>query len=119
MRILPTLGRKCGTRESVFQKTRRSLDLDRISGLLRGLRPQHEKVIRLYFGLGCQRPHSAQELAEEFGVSEQAIAQDGLTSSQLREAASLPTEPRQPTGLRSLSEPTSRFGRNRRCHHRS
>ena len=114
--------------ESGFRKTRRPLDLDRISGLLRGLRPQQEKVIRLYFGLGCQRPHSAQELAEEFGVSAQVIAgilgaaqrrlaQDGLTSSQLREAARLKTEPRPPNALRSSSEPMSRVGRNGRCHH--
>ena len=106
------------------------MDLDRISGLLRGLRPQQEKVIRLYFGLGCQRPHSAQELAEEFGVSAQVIAgilgaaqrrlaQDGLTSSQLREAARLETEPRPPNALRSSSEPMSRVGRNGRCHHRT
>jgi len=106
------------------------LDLDRISGLLRGLRPQQEKVIRLYFGLGCQRPHSAQEMAAEFGVSAQVIAgllgaaqkrlaQEGLTASHLREAARLETEPRQPTALRSSSEPMSRVGRSGRCHHRS
>ena len=50
------------------------MDTDRISELLRGLRPRQEKVLRLYFGLGCERPHSAQEMAEEFGVSAQVIA---------------------------------------------
>ena len=125
-----TLGHGCGTLRIGVPKTSRPLDLDRISGLLRGLRPQQEKVIRLYFGLGCQRPHSAQELAEEFGVSAQVIAgilgaaqrrlaQDGLTSSQLREAARLEAEPRPPNALRSSSEPMSRVGRNGRCHHRS
>jgi DNA-directed RNA polymerase sigma subunit (sigma70/sigma32) len=74
------------------------MDLQRISGLLRKLSPRQEKVIRLYFGLGCQQSHSAREVAHEFGVSAQVIAgvlgaaqrrlaQDGLTFSQLREAA--------------------------------
>jgi DNA-directed RNA polymerase sigma subunit (sigma70/sigma32) len=74
------------------------MDLQRISGLLRKLSPRQEKVIRLYFGLGCRQSHSAREVAHEFGVSAQVIAgllgaaqrrlaQDGLTSSQLREAA--------------------------------
>src|ERR1017187_10313359 len=34
-----------------------------------------EKVIRLYFGLGCQRPHSALEIAQAFAVSSQVIAE--------------------------------------------
>ena len=74
------------------------MDLQRISGLLRKLSPRQEKAIRLFFGLGCQRPHSAREVAQECGVSAQVIAgllgaaqrrlaQDGLSSSQLREAA--------------------------------
>jgi hypothetical protein len=32
------------------------MDMDRVSRLLRGLRPRQEKVLRLYFGLGCERP---------------------------------------------------------------
>ena len=74
------------------------LDQDRISELLGKLTPRQEKVVRLYFGLGCQRPHSAQEMAEEFGVSPRVIAgllesanrklaQEGLTSCELHEAA--------------------------------
>jgi len=35
------------------------MDLQDVSGRLRKLSPQQEKVIRLYFGLGCERPHSA------------------------------------------------------------
>ena len=50
------------------------MDLQRISGLLRKLSPRQEKVIRRLFGLGCQRPHSAREVAQEFGVSAQVIA---------------------------------------------
>ena len=74
------------------------MDLPGISLRLRKLSPQQEKVIRLYFGLGCERPHSAREMAQEFGVSAQVIAgilgaaqrrlaQEGLTSSHLREVA--------------------------------
>jgi DNA-directed RNA polymerase sigma subunit (sigma70/sigma32) len=100
--------------------------MDRISRLLRGLRPQQEKVLRLYFGLGCERPHSAQEMAEEFGVSAQVIAgivgaaerklaQDGLTASDLRKAARDATET---TTSRSLGEP-SRRRHGTHPHHRS
>jgi hypothetical protein len=89
------------------------VDMDRISRVLRGLRPMQEKVLRLYFGLGCERPHSAQEMAEEFGLSVQVIAgtigaaqrrlaQEGLTASDLREAARHATEA---TALRPLVKP--------------
>ena len=71
------------------------MDLNRI---LRMLLPRQEKVIRLYFGLGCQRSHSALEIAEAFEVSSQVIAgilgaaerrlaRLGLTSIQKRAAA--------------------------------
>ena len=66
-------------------------------------------------------PHSAQEMAEEFGVSVQVIAgiigaaqrwlaQEGLTASDLREAARDATEA---TALRPLVEP----GRRSHCTH--
>jgi hypothetical protein len=62
------------------------------------LQPRQEKVIRLYFGLGCQRPHSALEIAEAFEVSSQVIAgilgaaerrlaRLGLTAIEMRVAA--------------------------------
>src|SRR5580658_9008494 len=74
------------------------IDLKRISEILRMLQPRQEKVIRLYFGLGCQRSHSALEIAEAFEVSSQVIAgilgtaerrlaRLGLTPIQLRAAA--------------------------------
>ena len=50
------------------------MDLADIAARLRKLTPRQEKVIRLYFGLGCQRPHSAKEVAQEFGVSVPVIA---------------------------------------------
>ena len=74
------------------------MNLDDTAALLRKLPAQQEKVVRLYFGLGCRRPHSAEEMAQEFGVSERAIAallgaaqrrlaRDGLTTNELVAAA--------------------------------
>ena len=102
------------------------MDMDGISRLLRGLRPRQEKVLRLYFGLGCERPHSAQEMAEEFGVSVPVIAgitgaalrrlaPQGLTASDLREAARHATEA---TAMRPFVEP-NRFSSGTHSHHRS
>jgi DNA-directed RNA polymerase sigma subunit (sigma70/sigma32) len=102
------------------------VDMNRISELLRGLRPRQEKVLRLYFGLGCERSHSAPEMAEEFGVSAQVIAgiigaaqrrlaEEGLTASDLREAARHASEA---TALRPLGEP-SRCRPGPHSHHRS
>ena len=73
-------------------------DKERVSELLRKLMARQEKVVRLYFGLGCQRSHSTDEMAQEFGVSrrviagilataERRLAREGLTSRELCEAA--------------------------------
>jgi DNA-directed RNA polymerase sigma subunit (sigma70/sigma32) len=78
-----------------------AVDLDHISTLLKErLSPRQEKVVRLYFGLGCSRSFSATEIAPEFQVSRKAIsgivgraqsklAPVGLTPAVLREAARL------------------------------
>ncbi len=50
------------------------MNLNRISELLRQLTARQEKVVRLYFGLGCRQAHSAQEIAAAFGVSPRTIA---------------------------------------------
>jgi hypothetical protein len=103
------------------------MDLQGISGRLRKLSPQQEKVIRLYFGLGCERPHSAREIAQEFGVSSQVIAgilgaaqrrlaPEGLTFSHLREAARGEAELRH--SPRPSMESTSEFRRARHWHRR-
>jgi hypothetical protein len=74
------------------------VERDRISELLRQLPAQQEKVIRLYFGLGCRRPHSIDEMAQEFGVSrrvvtgileaaERKLAGEGVTANELRQGA--------------------------------
>ena len=104
------------------------MDLNRISEILRMLRPRQEKVIRLYFGLGCQRPHSALEIAEAFEVSSQVIAgilgaaerrlaRLGLTPMQMRAAARREAELHPPPGARSLpeSKPKSWSGHRAHC----
>src|ERR1017187_7058089 len=52
-----------------------AVDLDRISALLKEhLSPLQEKVVRLYFGLGCSRSFSAAEIARELRVSRQMVS---------------------------------------------
>lgn len=73
-------------------------DAEDVSRILRKLTPQQEKVVRLYFGLGCRRAHSAAEIAEEFGVSpatiagilgaaKKSLADAGINAQDLLEAA--------------------------------
>ena len=91
------------------------MDLNHISEILRMLQPRQEKVIRLYFGLGCQRSHSAVEIAEAFQVSSQVIAgilgaaerrlvRLGLTPIQMRAAARREAALHSPSHARSLPE---------------
>jgi len=102
------------------------VDMDRISELLRMLNPEQEKVVRLYFGLGCQRPHSALEIGHEFGVPFQVIAgllgaagrrlaRLGLTPLQIREAVRGQAELPHQAGSRSLAESKKKSP----CCHRS
>src|SRR5580698_8936912 len=103
------------------------MDLTRISEILRMLQPRQEKVIRLYFGLGCQRPHSALEIAEAFAVSYQVIAgilgaaqsrlaRLGLTPSEMREAARREAELHHQPGPRSLPECKQKSWSGHRAH---
>ena len=105
------------------------MDLADIAARLRKLTPRQEKVIRLYFGLGCQRPHSAQEVAQEFGVSVPVIAgimgaaqrrltQEGLKPHHLREAARQESEVRLRSAVGSLRESTGKFRGGSHAHHR-
>ena len=83
-------------------------DLERLSEILRKLTPQHEKVVRLNFGLGCRRSHSVAEIAAEFAVptalitgivdaATKRLTKSGVTVKDLKEAA------REPTALRTHS----------------
>jgi hypothetical protein len=70
---------------------------DRLGIALRALRPIEEKVVRLSYGIGCHRAHSATEIAAEFGVdadlveailedAEQRLAEQGVPRRQLLQA---------------------------------
>src|SRR5215469_7826841 len=100
-----------------------AMDQNRVSELLKILSPLQEKVVRLYFGLGCQRSHSASEIAREFHVSSQVIsgiiggaerrlAHVGLTPSKLREAAERDeADCRRISDTTPCTKPPSGFGR--------
>src|ERR1022692_3738290 len=103
------------------------MDLTRISEILRMLQPRQEKMIRLYFGLGCQRPHSALEIAQAFEVSSQVIAgilgaaesrlaRLGLTPIQMRTAARREAELHPPPSARSLPESKPKSWSGHRAH---
>jgi hypothetical protein len=106
----------------LFSEEPDRMDLPGISGRLGKLSPQQEKVIRLYFGLGCERPHSAREIAQEFGVSAQVIAGTwrgaatastrGVNVQPLREVARCEAELRRSPRPRMESMSTFRRGRH-------
>ena len=109
------------------RKRGEAVDMEGISRLLRGLPPMQEKVLRLYFGLGCKRTHTAGEMAEELGVSAQVIggilvagqrrlATEGLTAHDLREAARCAGEA---SAAGSPMEPSLRLSSGTHRHHRS
>ncbi len=58
------------------------------AGVLSALRPEQETVIRLRFGIGCDREHTLQEIASRLGVSrEQARKVEAQAYLQLRRRA--------------------------------
>ena len=48
---------------------------DETAGILKTLSPKEEKVIRLRFGIGCEREHSLEEIGQEFDVTRERIRQ--------------------------------------------
>ncbi len=79
------------------QRARPAGEEDPLGPRLRKLRPIEEKIVRLCYGIGCQRAHSAEEIAGEFGVSrelvgaileeaERRLVQEGLFRTELRQA---------------------------------
>jgi len=48
---------------------------DETADALRSLAPIEEKVIRMRFGIGCDREHSLEEIAEGFGLTRERIRQ--------------------------------------------
>jgi len=48
---------------------------DETSNILKTLSPKEEKVIRLRFGIGCEREHTLEEIGQEFDVTRERIRQ--------------------------------------------
>ena len=45
------------------------------AGVLKTLSPKEEKVIRMRFGIGCDREHTLEEIGQEFAVTRERIRQ--------------------------------------------
>ena len=45
------------------------------AGILKTLSPKEEKVVRLRFGIGCEREHTLEEIGQEFDVTRERIRQ--------------------------------------------
>jgi RNA polymerase primary sigma factor len=55
------------------------------------LAPNEEKVIRLRYGIGCEREHTLQEIADVFGLTRERIRQIEVKAFQkLRSADNAP-----------------------------
>ena len=48
---------------------------DETAGILKTLSPKEEKVIRMRFGIGCEREHTLEEIGQEFDVTCERIRQ--------------------------------------------
>ena len=48
---------------------------DETAGILKTLSPKEEKVIRMRFGIGCEREHTLEEIGQEFDVTRERIRQ--------------------------------------------
>ena len=48
---------------------------DEITDVLRTLSPKEEKVIRMRFGIGCDREHTLAEIGQEFALTRERIRQ--------------------------------------------
>ena len=48
---------------------------DETAGILKTLSPREEKVIRLRFGIGCEREHTLREIGQEFDITRERIRQ--------------------------------------------
>ena len=42
---------------------------------LKSLSPSEEKVIRMRFGIGCDREHTLEEIARDFGLTRERVRQ--------------------------------------------
>ena len=60
---------------------------DETANILKTLSPKQERIIRLRFGIGCEREHTLDEIGQEFGVTRERIRQ--IEAKALRELRSL------------------------------
>ena len=69
---------------------------------MKPLSPKEEKVIRLRFGIGCEREHTLEEIGQEFDVTRERIRQ--IEAKALRKLR----HPSRSRKLRAFLEPPSR-----------
>jgi RNA polymerase primary sigma factor len=55
---------------------------DKMANLLRMLSPSEEKVLRMRFGIGCDREHTLEEIAQVFGLTRERIRQIEMKAMQ-------------------------------------
>jgi RNA polymerase primary sigma factor len=55
---------------------------NKMANLLRMLSPSEEKVLRMRFGIGCDREHTLEEIAQEFGLTRERIRQIEMKAMQ-------------------------------------
>jgi RNA polymerase primary sigma factor len=55
---------------------------NKMASLLRMLSPSEEKVLRMRFGIGCDREHTLEEIAQEFGLTRERIRQIEMKAMQ-------------------------------------
>ena len=72
---------------------------DETAGILKTLSPKEEKVIRMRFGIGCEREHTLEEIGQEFDVTRERIRQ--IEAKALRQL-------RAPERARRLARPDGR-----------
>src|SRR5262249_35988959 len=48
---------------------------DETAGVLKMLSPSEERVIRMRFGIGCDREHTLEEIGQDFGLTRERIRQ--------------------------------------------
>ena len=75
LRRLTELNRTGYTASRTLPGNSQSNVRDETAGILKTLSPKEETVIRLRFGIGCEREHTLEEIGQEFDVTRERIRQ--------------------------------------------